>query len=159
MAIKCIPIKEVEELARKLQGETVGSVKALIALWREKNNKDIDTFPTAKELNDFRTIQRGSMKSMPVTWARTLDNGYEVSTKGDKRFSALVAKFAEGTIIDGVDVGGRTIEDVYQNVIKKSGKGRAPAGTSRLNLNPTSVPEEKRNSRSIEVCYVLWVLL
>lgn len=61
MAIRCIPTtKEVEELARKLQGETVASVKALIALWQEKNNKDIDTFPTAKELNDFRAIQRKS---------------------------------------------------------------------------------------------------
>ena len=64
MAIRCIPTtKEVEELARKLQGETVASVKALIALWQEKNNKDIDTFPTAKELNDFRAKQRGLTSS------------------------------------------------------------------------------------------------
>ena len=59
---------------------------------------------------------------------------YEVSTAGDKRFSALNATFAEGTIIDGVDVSGKTIEYVYQNVIKKSGKGKAPSKDSRLNL-------------------------
>ena len=68
------------------------------------------------------------------TWNRTSNNSYEVSSKGDKRFSALYATFNKGTIIDGVDVGGMTIEDVYQKVIKKSGKGKAPAKDSRLNL-------------------------
>ena len=57
---------------------------------------------------------------------------YEVSTAGDKRFSALNAKFAKGTEILGVDVGGRTIEDVYQNIAKASGKGKAPAKDSPI---------------------------
>lgn len=81
------------------------------------------------------------------TWARTSDNSYEVSTlasknkmskqEGDARFSALNATFNKGTIIDGVDVGGRTIEDVYQNVIKKSGKGKAPSRNSKLFVDTT----------------------
>lgn len=81
------------------------------------------------------------------TWARTSDNSYEVSTlasknkmskqEGDARFSALNATFNKGTIIDGVDVGGRTIEDVYQNVIKKSGKGKAPSKNSKLFVDTT----------------------
>lgn len=149
MSKRCITTNStIEELAAKLQGETIESVKGLVELWQDKNNKDWDTYPTASELNNFRAeLRKGSY----LGWARTASNSYEVSTRGDKRFSALVAKFAEGTIIDGVDVGGRTIEDVYQAVIKKSGKGQAPAGTSRLNLNPTSVPEEKRNIRKHEV--------
>ena len=86
-----------------------------------------------------------------VEWGVTSDNSFEVSTAankseviGDSRFSALNATFKPGTIIDGVDVGGMTIENVYQSVIKKSGKGKAPSKTSRLNLNPTSTSEEKR---------------
>ena len=81
------------------------------------------------------------------TWATTSDNSYEVSTlasknkmskqEGDARFSALNATFNKGTIIDGVDVGGRTIEDVYQNVIKKSGKGKAPSRNSKLFVDTT----------------------
>lgn len=67
-------------------------------------------------------------------WSRTSNNSYEVSSRGDARFSALNAKFKEGTIIDGVDVGGMTIEEVYQNVIKKSGKGKAPAKNSIIDL-------------------------
>ncbi len=65
-------------------------------------------------------------------WARYSDNGYEVSSIGDKRFSALYAKFRLGTIIDGVDVGGMTIENVYQSIIKKSGKGQTPSKESKL---------------------------
>lgn len=78
-----------------------------------------------------------------VAWARTSDNSYEVSTKGDSRFSALNATFKEGTIIDGVDVSGMTIEDVYQKVIKKSSKGKAPARGSIVDLyekDPEGLP-------------------
>lgn len=95
--------------------------------------------------------QATNQQTTQFTWNRTSDNSYEVSSKGDKRFSALVATFKKGTVIDGVDVGGMTIEDVYQKVIKKSGKGQAPAQTSRLNLNPTNVSEEKREVRKREV--------
>lgn len=70
------------------------------------------------------------------SWGRTAENSYEVSTAGDSRFSALNAKFNPGTIIEGVDVGGKTIEDVYQSVIKKSGKGKAPAKDSKLYRAP-----------------------
>jgi hypothetical protein len=44
--------------------------------------------------------------------------GYEVSSAGDIRFSALHATFAEGTILFGHNVGGRTIESVYQHGVK-----------------------------------------
>lgn len=73
-------------------------------------------------------------------WARTANNNYEVSTKGDSRFSALNAKFKEGTkftlYINGkpisIDASNRTIEDIYQNDLKKSGKGKAPSKNSLL---------------------------
>lgn len=53
------------------------------------------------------------------TYGRT--GGYEVSTQGDKRFSALVAKLHDG----------RTIEEWYQCTVKgyptwKAGKGKPP---------------------------------
>jgi hypothetical protein len=59
------------------------------------------------------------------TWGRTSNNSYEVSSQGDKRFSALYAKLKDG----------RTIEEAYQLDIKgfreqgndwKLGKGKAP---------------------------------
>ena len=49
-----VTTKEIRDLAKKLQGETEESVKGLIALWQKENNKSIEEYPTAKELNDFR---------------------------------------------------------------------------------------------------------
>jgi len=49
----------------------------------------------------------------PFTWARY--GGYEVSTRGDRRFSAFVARLPEG----------RTLEEVYQCDVK----GYDPGGT------------------------------
>ena len=80
-----------------------------------------------------RYVKKDSLAN--IDWARTAQNGYEVSSRGDNRFSALYARFNKDTIIDAVDVGGMTIEDVYQYVIKKSGKGKAAAMDSILNHN------------------------
>lgn len=138
-----IPTPKIRELAAKFPNETVESVKNLVSLWQAKNNKSTEDIPMGYELQDFIKKIR---KAVPSKWARTAENGYEVSTRGDKRFSALVATFKEGTVIDGVDVGGRTIEDVYQSVIKKSGKGKAPAKDSRLNLlNPNNFSTTFKN--------------
>lgn len=129
------------ELLKKFPNEDIGSILNLINMWQSENNKKVTAVPTEDELTSFMNKRRGAST---FKWARTAENGYEVSTRGDKVYSALNATFKSGTIIDGVDVGGRTIEDVYQNVIKKSGKGQAPSKNSRLNLNPTSTSEEKR---------------
>ena len=80
-----------------------------------------------------RYVKKDSLAN--IDWARTAQNGYEVSSRGDNRFSASYARFNKDTIIDAVDVGEMTIEDVYQYVIKKSGKGKAPAMDSILNHN------------------------
>lgn len=120
---------KIRELATKFPNETVESVKNLVSLWQAKNNKSSEDIPLGSELNAFIQEIR---KTVPFKWARTAENGYEVSTKGDKRFSALVATFKKDTVIDGVNVDGRTIEDVYQSVIKKSRKGQAPSKDSKL---------------------------
>ena len=83
-----------------------------------------------------------NIKQESKQWNRYSDNNYEVSSEGDKRFSAKYATFKPNTIIDGVDVGGKTIEDVYQKVIKKSEKGKAPAEDSILVHDPVTRPED-----------------
>ena len=107
----------------------------------------------AKDIHDYQTLnpvnrryiidnpniadrqlmwQKKLPTTTPASWARTSENSYEVSTAGDRRFSAMVARFNPGTIIEGIDVGGMTIEQVYQSVIKKSRKGQPPAKSSKL---------------------------
>lgn len=51
--------------------------------------------------------------------ANTAQQFYEVSSAGDKRFSALYATFKPGTNIFGQDVSNRTIESVYQHGVKQ----------------------------------------
>lgn len=47
-------------------------------------------------------------------------DGYEVSSAGDSRFSAMTATFKPGTVLFGHDVSGRTIESVYQHGVKQN---------------------------------------
>jgi hypothetical protein len=152
--MSCLVITpEIRELAKKFPNETEQSILNLVGLWQDKNNKSIEDIPSGSELNDFIKEIR---KVVPSKWARTAENGYEVSTRGDKRFSALVATFREGTVIDGVDVGGRTIEDVYQSVIKKSRKGQAPSKESRLYNESLRTKEEREDFSYTEGYLPLW---
>ena len=92
------------------------------------------------------------------TWSR-YSNGeenYEVSSRGDRRFSALYAKFEDNTIIDGVDVSGMTIEDVYQFVIKKSKKGQAPSKDSKLYNESLKTNEDRENFSYTKGYLPLW---
>lgn len=102
------------------------------------------------------TQEKPSNSPDEIKWARTATNSYEVSTQGDSRFSALRAKFKPGTIIDGVDVSGMTIENVYQSVIKKSGKGKAPSADSKL-YNPELKTKAEQEDFSYRKGYLpLW---
>ena len=132
--------RKVFELLKE-SGYTIDSLKTLLG----NDPRKILAFLKFHELShkkykDNITINterntKQSPQTTQFTWNRTSNNSYEVSSKGDKRFSALYATFKDGTIIDGIDVGGMTIEEVYQKVVKKSGKGKAPAEDSILNLD------------------------
>ena len=134
--------RRVFELLKK-SGYTIDSLKKLLG----NDPRKILAFLKFHELShkkykDNITINterntKQSSQTTQFTWNRTSDNSYEVSSKGDKRFSALYATFNKGTIIDGIDVGGMTIENVYQKVVKKSGKGKAPSRDSRLFIDTT----------------------
>ena len=93
--------------------------------------EDEDSVSNEEQTTDS-TSEENSSSSNEFTWADKADNSFEVSTKGDKRFSAKNATFKPGTVIDGVDVSNMSIEDVYQDIIKKSSKGQAPSKDSKL---------------------------
>jgi len=65
--------------------------------------------------NSKRSAQQEPLfaRAPKTGWARRAENGYEVSSKGDRRFSALYAKLQDG----------RTIESAYQ-AAKGTGKGK-----------------------------------
>ena len=117
--------------------------------------EDEDSVSNEEQTTDS-TSEENSSSSNEFTWADKADNSYEVSTKGDERFSALNATFKPGTVIDGVNVGGRTIEDVYQKVIKKSGKGQAPAKDSKLYNESLKTKEDREDFSYTEGYLPLW---
>lgn len=91
-------------------------------------------------------------------------NTYEVSSKGDKRFSALYARFkpnttitlSTGHITETIDVSNMTIENVYQYKVKKSGKGKKPDESSIL-YNPKITSKKDAEYFSYRVAYLpLW---
>lgn len=135
-------------VGKQVIGITAVSIKAFFAATTHYNNI-INNFT-----NELNTISKNL--NTQIQWARVASNNYEVSSKGDKRFSALNATFKPGTVIDGVDVSGRTIEDVYQNIIKKSGKGKAPSKNSKL-YNESLKTQEEREDFSYTNGYLpLW---
>lgn len=80
---------------------------------------------TFNTLNTNNNISQPNPTIPKISWARKADNSYEVSSKGDTRFSALNAKLKDG----------RTIEEAYQLDVKgyraqgdnwRLGKGKAP---------------------------------
>lgn len=54
MSTCLITTDKIRELTKKLQGETDETIKGLVSLWQKENGKSIETYPTAKELNEFR---------------------------------------------------------------------------------------------------------
>lgn len=117
--------------------------------------EDEDSVSKEEQTNDGTPEENNSASNL-FTWADKSNNSYEVSTNGDKRFSALVATFKEGTMIDGENVGGKTIEDVYQSVIKKSGKGQAPAKDSKLYNESLKTKEDREDFSYTEGYLPLW---
>ena len=53
---------KIKDLAEK-SGESIEAVKGLISVWQKHNNKSIEDYPSAKELNEFRSILRGNSAS------------------------------------------------------------------------------------------------
>jgi len=131
-----------------------------------QNNND-EVVVTSQEVPDWARNSEAAEASGPAQsfnappgpirpWARVARGGYEVSSEGDARFSALNAKFAAGTRLGDVDISGRSIEDVYQNVIKRSGKGLPPTSDSLL-YNPDLKTDQERQDFSYENGYLpLW---
>jgi ADP-ribose pyrophosphatase YjhB (NUDIX family) len=104
------------------------------------------TLPIGKSDEQLRRAARQEEAKNRAALRRTnrsKPKDFEVSTRGDvlgRQFSALNAKFKTGIYK------GRTIEDVFQNSIKKSGKGRPPSKDSILfgkDINATKQEYQK----------------
>ena len=123
----CLEQHENPRIARALRNNM------LITLI-QKRLEDVETFKgrtqpggfadhsfAAREMRELLYADEDEITEEKTTigWARYAQDSYEVSSAGDSRFSALNAKFVEGTVLFGHDVSGRTIESVYQHGVKQ----------------------------------------
>lgn len=128
--------KLAEDFRMYTQYEQDPNVSVLTRLFRKIKHFVQTLYGNDRYINNlFYRINRGRFKKASISkststlnrettdssvkWAQTADNNYEVSTQRDGRFSALNAKFKEGTTLFGHDVSGRTIESVYQHGVKQ----------------------------------------
>ena len=106
-----------------------GRTYKIDAFSMEDLNINVKTVVTPNKLVEDKVDANKNLDNMtqntPFTWARFSKNNYEVSSQGDKRFSALYARLKDG----------RTIEEAYQLDIKgyrsqgnnwQLGKGKPP---------------------------------
>lgn len=105
-------------------------------LWREQyliahGSRDTQTIRKA----EAEAVRKLSVKYFRGNMPNQQGGTYEVSTAGDKRFSAFNATFAPNTIVLGHDVSGMTIENAYQRIFKQSGKNQHPANGSYVHVN------------------------
>lgn len=159
-------VEQLIEVSNSIFPNQVIDTNNLETLVRRMLQKDLmnlskevpDIMPQYEELlESFETFQPQQIEEKAVyKWGVHALNSYEVSTAGDSRFSALNARFAQGTQFMGYDISNMTLEDVYQTVIKKSGKGLPPANTSIL-YNPNLKTTKEREDFSYTQAYLpLW---
>ncbi len=145
-----IDINKLETLVRRMLQKDLMNLSQItpdVLLQYEELLKSQATFQPTSNQNQ-----------VSYKWAVNAPNSYEVSSAGDNRFSALFARFAQGTQFMGQDISNMTIEDVYQKVIKKSGKGLPPAQDSIL-YNPSLTSKTAREDFSYKTTYLpLWQL-
>ncbi len=97
----------------------------------------------------------------------SLSGTFEASTAGHKEFSPLNAKLKKGTKVYGVDVGGMSIEDAYQKILKGSGKNKKPSADSPIGKATnaaeiksgkklTTFDKERISQRYLNKLYDVW---
>lgn len=88
--------------------------------YQEAMKKNIANQATAQAVQEAtQNVAKDIVDKGSRQMANTAQQFYEVSSAGDKRFSALYATFKPGTNIFGQDVSNRTIESVYQHGVKQ----------------------------------------
>ena len=97
---------------------------------------------TFRKIDSPRGVEVASVRKLssePISWSRYSSNGYEVSSDGDKRFSAFYAQLNDG----------RYIEDIYQLDIKGNGVAIAKPITDRNNPKRSDIKKTGEFSREV----------
>ena len=109
---------EIRELAKKIQGETEESIKGLVSLWQEQNNKSIEEYPSVGELNKFR-LQLRSNEIDKDTTKKYSFNTPKISTLEEQ--SNVDLEFTPQVRRDRVSLIARLFSNYVDSFIKNEG--------------------------------------
>lgn len=140
-------------LNKKVENRPIAENEALNKMkeWRKRH-------PVVKEeaRKEKEEGKKEEVTGPTYNWARTASDGYEVSSRGDSRFSALNAKFAPGTTLFGHDVSNRTIESVYQHGVKQGDWGTDNNSKTGAPKDKTIITGNTENDSYIQGYLPLW---
>jgi hypothetical protein len=131
--MSCLIItREIRELAKMFPNETEDSIKNLVSLWQEKNNKSIEEYPSGGDLNKF-IVKIRTPKVTPETINRITSNEF-------LGFTTPVLSFLEEQQKVDLDFDPRTRRDrvtlisrFFSNEINESIKELSDSINMRLN--------------------------
>lgn len=104
----CLTItQEIKGLAAQIKGETVESVKGLIALWQEAKHKDMDDYPTLSELRSF--MEEIRTPNLLEKIARPDFKGKMSFSYGNQKAEGITAE----TTLEAIKLGERTATTRY----------------------------------------------
>ena len=91
-----IPTPKIRELAAKFPNETVESVKNLVSLWQDKNNKSIEDIPLGSELNAFiQELRSPKGKGVETVFSTSGNNSYPSRTRENANWSDITIALAQ----------------------------------------------------------------
>lgn len=102
-----VTTQEIRELAKNFKDETVESVKGLISLWQEKNNKSIEEYPSIDELREFRDKIRNNGESNLIPKRK----GKMAYSYGENKREGIKAS----TTLEAIRLGERTATTRYSS--------------------------------------------
>lgn len=103
---------EIKELATSFPNETEESIKGLVSLWQEKNNKSMEEYPDASTLNKFMWELRSKPDSQNTI---NMYYGTEIESEGQQLFSAVNAStISTNTATMGVTIDPQIMKNQYE---------------------------------------------
>lgn len=87
---------KIRELAAKFPNETVESVKNLVSLWQDKNNKSTEDIPLGSELNAFiQELRSPKRKGVETVFSTSGNNSYPSRTRENANWSDITIALAQ----------------------------------------------------------------
>lgn len=110
--------QEIRELAKKFPTETEESVKNLVGMWQDKNNKSIEDIPLGSELNTFiQELRSPKGKGVETVFSTSGNNSYPSRTRENANWSDITISLAQDFNTAGEKLTKRTAGNKYVSSI------------------------------------------